>query len=282
MKFLICSKNFKLYENKWTSFAKKYPDIDFIFINDSEDNSFITSNNLNLTFINNNSNVGKVKSFLNYIIKNNVNDWIFMCDDKDEIIDFDSFLNEFKTNKNLNFVYVADNLSKNNKIIGDKFDNANTLKDFYFKQGRVGDKFILIHSNHILKNKEWFNSFLNFKTKIYEVVLLFYYYDLPAIKINPVIKHFYNKDGTSFNNLNDKLTNYEYYIWESHFVLKTNPHLKVVISRLFVLWYLRKHFIKLKEIKFFYKLIYLLFYCFCLFPIVKKIYLKKLNHVINE
>ena len=284
MKFLIASKSFNKYKDKWLSFAQKYSNVDFVFINDSGNDEFVLRNELNLSnliCINNKNNIGKVKSFLNYFFDNNINDWIFMCDDKDEILDFDSFLEFTKKQMDINCVYVADNLSNFKKVIGNKFNNCISLKEFYFINGKIGDKFIFLHSKHILDKKEWYQFFLKLNNKIYETALLAPYYDLRAIRINPIIEHHYQKDGTSFNNLEVKANNYEYFIWEAHFVLKQKPCLKVIISKLFILWYLRHHEINLNKLNRYNQFLYLFFKTFKLFPIIQKIYLFHLKKLIN-
>ncbi|WP_027124133.1 hypothetical protein [Mycoplasmoides pirum] len=289
MKFIICSKNFDIYFNKWVSFAEKNPDLNFIFINDSGDSGFLIKDKLhlkNVLAIDNKNNIGKVKSFLNLIIDNKINDWLFMVDDKDELLLNSNELIELsQSSLDKNFVYVADNLVdiNSNKIIGDNFiDNHKSLSYFYFKKGKIGDKFLLINSEIILNNELWYKTFLNFENQVFETALLSKYYDLPTNKIKPVICHKYTKEGISNNNLNVKLDNAQYYVWESHFILNKKPSFKIVIVKLFILWWLRKNNNKISNLSLLNKIIYCCLKFSFVFWIIRKIYIKKLNQVINS
>lgn len=280
MKLIVASNKFSIYLDYWKSIAKNNPLIEFIFINDNPEIKISNSSIYkNILIINNLKNVGKVKSVLNYILNDEINDWILVLDDKDIFIDknLNNLLN-IKLNKNN--IFVFDNLSTKNKIIGNTFIDGETLEDFYIKKGNLGDKIILFNSEKILDDWKFYNSFLSFNCQIFETALYFSYFGTSAKSLKPIIIHKYNENGISKNNLQNKLKNYNYYFWESEFYLSKNPCLKVLISKLFVLWTLRKKG-KIKLI-FSHKFLFFCLKFSLLFYLIKKIYLRKLNSLIDS
>lgn len=280
MKVIVVSNKFLIYLDYWRLIAKNNPLIEFIFINDNPDIKISNStDSKNILILNNLKNVGKVKSILSYILNNKINDWILIFDDKDIFIDknLNNLLN-LKLNKNN--IFVFDNLSTKNKIIGNSFIDGNSLEDFYIKKGNLGDKTILFNSQTILDNKKIYESFLLFDCHIFEVALYFSYFKTPGKSLKPIVVHKYNNNGISKNNLENKLKNYNYYFWECKFYLSKNPCLKILISKLFILWVLRKKG-KIKLI-FSHKFLFFCLKFSFLFYLIKKIYLKKLNFLINS
>lgn len=279
MKLVVVSNKFLIYLDYWRLIAKNNPLIEFIFINDNPQIEISNNSDLkNILIFNNSKNIGKVKSVLNYILNNEINDWILLFDDKDIFIDknLNNLLN-IKLNKNN--IFVFDNLSTKNKIIGNAFVNGNSLEDFYIKKGNLGDKIILFNSQKILDNRKIYESFLLFDCHIFETALYFSYFKIPGKSLNPIVFHKYNSDGISKNNLENKLKNYNYYFWECEFYLSKNPCLKVLISKLFILWMLRKKG-KIKLI-FSHKFLFFCLKFSLLFYLIQKIYLKKLNFLID-
>lgn len=278
MKVIVVSNKFNLYIEYWTKIALANPFIDFVYINDNPKLKIEKVKNSNILYLDNSKNIGKVKSILNYILNNEVNDWIITFDDKISLI-----------NENLNFllridlnyenIFVFDNLSIKNKIIGDSFINNKSLEYFYIKKGKVGDKIILFHSKRILDNKTFYKPFLESKLFIYETVLYYWYFNIPAKSFAPLSIAKYNPDGISKNNLENKIQNYKYYLWETNFFLLKKPCFKVLISRLFILWFLRKKGkikISLKN-----RFLYFFLKSFFLFYLIKKIYKSKLRKILN-
>lgn len=279
MKLVVVSNKFLIYLDYWKLIAKNNPLIEFVFINDNPEIEIKNNSDFkNILVFNNLKNIGKIKSVLNYILSNKISDWIIVFDDKDIFINknLNDLLN-IKLNKDN--IFIFDNLSANNKIIGNIFIDGDSLEDFYIKKGNLGDKIILFNSQRILDNKKLYNFFLNFNCHIFETALYFSYFKVSAKSLKPIIIHKYNENGISKNNLQNKLKNYDYYFWETKFYLSKNPCLKVLISKLFVLWILRKKG-KIKLI-FFHKLLFFFLKFSLLFYLIKKIYLKKLNSLIN-
>lgn len=282
MLVVICSNKFNKYCEKWFDIANKNKNFQFILINDDErlciENNFLLNN---LTIVNNSKNIGKIKSIIKYILDNYINDWIMALDDKDVLLNENLDQSLFKSSlKDSELIYVSDTMSINKNIIGNEFIDKSTLKNFYINKGKIGDKVIIFNSKDILENREEYEKFLSYPCKIYETALFSKYFDKKAIKIDPLVIHPYNKDGITCNNLNNKLENYQFYLWETEYYLNNRPSFNVLISRLFILWFLRKKgTINLKPLhKFLYKFIEIL----GLFPLIKKIYLYKLKKVINN
>lgn len=278
MKVIVVSNKFNLYIEYWTKIALANPLIDFVYINDNPELKIKKIKNNNISCLNNSKNIGKVKSILTYILNNKVNDWIITFDDKISLIN--ESLN-FLLSIDLNYenIFVFDNLSVKNKIIGDSFINNKSLEYFYIKKGKVGDKIILFNSKRILDNKNFYKPFLESKSFIYETVLYYWYFNIPAKSFSPLSIAKYSSDGISKNNLENKIQNYKYYLWETNFFLLKKPCFKVLISRLFILWFLRKKGkikISLRN-----RFLYIFLKSFFLFYLIKKIYKNKLKKIIS-
>ena len=235
----------------------------------------------NITYSLNSVRKGKVSSFIE--VKQYVKtDFVCLIDDKDIFINYQEWIDALKqinlSNSELYCFYMC---NANLKIIGNEMSEIDNYYNFYIKKGLIGDHVFFI-SNNYYKN---FELPIEFKNKVINNELFFFkdIFNINYLVLSnlPLLLHDYEKGNITKNLMNHKIYDWEVTFYTANLILKNKPCLKIKIINLFYLFLIRKnkHFFNTLDNK--NKFIYLIMYLSFSFLLIKKLYIKKLNKIVE-
>lgn len=237
----------------------------------------------NVVIIRNKLQKGKVRSILEntYLLEGK---YILVLDDKDELINVDYFLyilEQLSNERENEKIFVSYFLDSNKQMIGSKIINGETYYQYYYASGKKGDHMFFIPLSLFKTFKipgEISNFIINDETIYFQHIFNKPNYNFEIVKA--WIYHDYKSGKLTKNILNSKIKYAEITNYVCLLILKTNPCFKIIISKLFELFLIRKK-ISLSFSKKYYKFLYYFLYLSGLFLVIKKIYLHEINKLLK-